>query len=120
VKPLLLLAPTQAGRPARERRRIDLCRTDAGDAAPHADYAAVIVLNDGRVATIRRLRLALALREQHKNLAIGVLTYLGGPRHTGAGFPPADAGPLPALGQFGPELRVELRDAVLSLEYQAV
>lgn len=120
MKPVLLLAPSQVG-PSRERRRLDLrhvARTDAIDAA---DYASVIVLNDGGVDTLRRLQLALALRERHRELPVAVLTYLGRDEsRRGAGDLLAGAaGPRRALAELGPELFVELKDEVLSLEYQA-
>jgi len=121
VKPVLLLAPACDGRP-RERRQLDLWRVTRVDRVDGADYASVIVLNDGSAGTVRRLRQALALRAQHKELPVAVLTYLGPPR--GAGASPdalANAGPRPdaVLPELGPELYVELKDEVLSVEYQA-
>lgn len=120
MKPILLLAPPRAGL-SQERRRLDLLRVTRLDAVDDADYASVIVLNNGGAETIRRLRLALALRERHKQLAVAVLTYLE-PRADAAvsGETLAAAAAAPrALAELGPELFVELKDEVLSLEYQA-
>lgn len=119
MKPILLLAPPQAGL-SQERHRLDLRRITRLDAVDDADYASVIVLNDGGAETIRRLRLALALREHHKQLPVAVLTYLE-PRADAAvsGEALAAAAAPRALAELGPELFVELKDEVLSLEYQA-
>jgi hypothetical protein len=120
MKPVLLLAPSRAGRDL-EGRCLDLRRVTRVDAVDDADYSAVIVLNDGSAETIRRLQLALALREHHKELRIAVLTYLG-QRQDGQGAADASAvapAPRRALADLGPELFVEIRDQVLSLEYQA-
>jgi hypothetical protein len=123
MKPILLLAPPGAGRTL-ERRRLDLRRDTRLDAVDEADYASVIVLNDGGAETIRRLRLALALREHHKQLPVAVLTYLE-PGSAGAAADALAAGitaaaaPHVALAELGPELSIELKDEVLSLEYQA-
>jgi hypothetical protein len=124
MKPILLLAPSGAG-PTLGRRRLDLRRVTRLDAVDDADYASVIVLNDGGAETIRRLRLALALREHHKQLPVAVLTYLE-PRGGGAAAVDAlaagvtaAAAPHVALAELGPELSVEFNDEVLSLEYQA-
>ena len=118
MKPVLLLAAPRAGlRP--ERGRLDLRRVARLDAIDDADYDSVIVLNDGGVETIRRLQLALELRAHHKQLQVGVLTYLE-PAGDGAGPDVlVGAGPAAVLSQLGPELCVELKDQVLSLEYQA-
>lgn len=118
MKPILLLAPARAG-VRQGRDRLDLRRVTRLDAVDDADYASVIVLNDGGAGTLRRLKLALALREHHKELRVGVLTYLepvGEGRGRGAVV--ADA-PAAVLSELGPELRVELKNQVLSLEYQA-
>lgn len=119
MKPILLLAPPRAGVP-RERRQLDLRRVTRLDAIDDADYDAVIVLNDGGAGTVRRLRLALALRAHHKRLPVAVLTYLP-PDAPAPGDALAAAGAVPdvALAELGPGLHVELKDAVLSLEYQA-
>jgi hypothetical protein len=122
MKPILLLAPARAGSP-QDRRRVDLRRVTRLDAVDDADYASVIVLNDGGAETIRRLRLALALRAQHEQLPVAVLTYLE-PRGDVAVADEtlaaaAAAAPRLALAELGPELFVELKDEVLSLEYQA-
>jgi hypothetical protein len=122
MKPILLLAPApkRTGR-RRERRRLDLRRVARLDAVDDADYASVIVLNDGGAATIRRLQLALALRAQHERLPVAVLTYLEPPDAAAAGdaLAAAAAAPRLALPELGPELFVELKDEMLSLEYQA-
>ena len=80
----------------------------------------MIVVNDGGAETIRRLRVALALRQRcRQRLPVAVLTYLE-PRRGGRDIL-ADVAALPrdALAELGPELSVELKDAVLSVEYQA-
>lgn len=121
MKPVLLLAPPHAGVP-QERQRLDLWRVTRVDAVDDAEYASVIVLNDGGAETIRRLQLALALREQHKQLPVAVLTYLAPPPD---GAPARDAladlaaAPAAVLAALGPELCVELKGQMLSLEYQA-
>ena len=120
MKPVLLLAPPRPG-PTRARRRLDLRRVTGLEGIDDGDYGSVIVVNDGGAETIRRLRLALALREHHRRLPVAVLTYLR-PRPDGAAGRdalPAPDMPQAALAELGPELSVELKDAVLSLEYQA-
>ena len=120
MKPVLLLLPGQR-RPSRERRVVDLRRAaGAAGVGDETDYASVIVVNDGRAGTVRRQQLALALRDRHRGLPIAVLTYLDRRLRAGADAILAAAGPLPVLAELGPELKVELRNEVLSLEYQAV
>lgn len=116
MKPILVLAPPAPGLPRRERPRVDLRRA-AGDVGPvdPGGYSAVIVLNDGGAGTVGRLRRALALRQRDERLRIGVLTCLGGE----AGKAAATASPQTVLQALGPELRVEMADQVLCLEYQA-
>jgi hypothetical protein len=118
MKPVLLLAPPRPGLPS--HRRFDLRRVTRVDAVDTADYASVIVLNDGGADTIKRLQLALALREHHKQLPVAVLTYLE-PRAGPVDGLLAGAAVRPgvALAELGPELFVELKDEVLRLEYQA-
>lgn len=118
MKPVLLLAPQRGGQP-RERHRLDLRRVARLDAIDDADYASVIVVNDGGAETIRRLQVALALRKRQGRLPVAVLTYLE-PR-PGGDAALAGAAPAPrfALAEFGPDLFVELKDEVLTLEYQA-
>ena len=119
MKPILLLAPPDAD-PAPQRRRLDLRRVSRLDAVDHAEYASVIVVNDGGAQTIRRLQLALSLRAHHKQLPVAVLTYLEPDAATpGAGQLAAAAAPGVTLGELGPELFVELKDEMLNLEYQA-
>lgn len=106
-----------------EQHCLDL-RRDAADPSGVADagkYGAVLVLNDGCAGTLRRLRLALALRDRHPQLQVGMVSYLENR--------PVDAvtscvaggvhAPL-ALAELAPELKVEFKDRVLNLEYQAV
>lgn len=117
MKSILVLAPERPGVPQRERSRIDLQRTFPGHAALPRDacYSSVIVVNDGGVDTVRRLRLAIGLRERQRQLCIGVLTYLvQSPRAAGNGEP------LPQLLQIQPGLQVQLDEHLLRLEYQAV
>lgn len=126
MKPVLLLAPPRAGQPRERRRpdlrrvaRLDLRRVARLDAIDDADYASVIVVNDGGAETIRRLQLALALRKRQGRLPVAVLTYLE-PRADGdATLAGAAAAPRFALAEFGSDLFVELKDEVLTLEYQA-
>jgi hypothetical protein len=122
-RPVLLLLPGEEGRAAHERRSMDVIRdTDGPGGVAHAGrYAAVLVLNDGGAGTMRRLRLALALRDRHPQLQIGVLKYLGnGPVDPVAGRQACRADLSLVLAELGSELKVELTDQVLSLEYQAV
>lgn len=97
MRPVLLLVPDYDA-PVRLPRDVALCPADTID--PGADYAAVIVLNDGRAGTVQRLREALALRERCHELEVGVLTWLD-------------------THSVSTELKVELKERVLSVEYQA-
>lgn len=97
MRPVLLLVPDRDV-PVRLRQTVDTCSAGAIDR--DTEYASVVVLNDGCAGTVQRLRQALALREHHPELQIGVLTWLD-------------------TRSVSPGLKVELREQVLSVEYQA-
>lgn len=121
MKPVLLLLPGEEGRAAHERHYVDVLRDAAvpGGVAHPGRYAAVLVLNDGGAGTMQRLRLALSLRDRHPQLQVGMLSYLGNAPVDAAGRQAGGARWPLVLAELGPELKVELRDEVLSLEYQA-
>lgn len=115
MKRILVLGPEERGKPSLERGHVDLCRLPprvefvSGAGA----YDSVIVINDGGADTIRRVQLALDMCGRRRPLAIGVLTYLAAPA---LGRDPGDA----ALADWlGSQLRIEMKEAMLSLEYQA-
>jgi hypothetical protein len=116
VKPILVLGPEEPGAPSLERGQVDLCRVSppAEVVAGAGVYDSVIVINDGGAGTLRRVRMALDMRGRGGPVSVGVLTYLVVP----LGLDPAD----PALAdclEMWPQLKVELKEAMLSLEYQA-
>jgi hypothetical protein len=116
VKPILVLGPELPGAPSLERGQVDLCRvTPPAEVVAGADYDSVIVINDGGAGTIRRVQMALDMRERGNRLAVGVLTYLAVPA---LGLEGGDAALANWLALW-PQLRVELKEAILSLEYQA-
>jgi hypothetical protein len=113
MKPVLLLVPDRDA-PLRLRRDVELC--PAGAICADTGYSSVIVVNDGGSGTVQRLREALALRERRRDLRVGVLTWLEA-QPGGAAIAPGM--PLSVfLGELGPELKVELKNQVLSVEYQ--
>jgi N-acyl-L-homoserine lactone synthetase len=77
-------------------------------------YDSVIVINDGGAGTIRRVQMALDLRGRGGRMSVGVLTYLAVPLGLDADDPA-----LAEWLEMWPQLKVELKDAMLSLEYQA-
>jgi hypothetical protein len=116
VKPILVLGPEEPGAPSLVRGHVDLCRVPppAEVVAGAGVYESVIVINDGGAGTIRRVQMALDMRGRGGPVSVGVLTYLVVP----LGLDPAD----PALAEWPslwPQLKVELKEAMLSLEYQA-
>jgi len=117
LKPILLLGPEQAGAPALERGHVDLCRVapSAEVAVGEDAYDSVIVINDGGAGTIRRVQMALGMRCRGGRLAVGVLTYLAVPAF---GLDAGEAALADWLALW-PQLRVELKEAMLNLEYQA-
>ena len=115
MKRILVLGPEEPGEPSLERGHVDLCRVGpaAEVAAGRTAYQSVIVINDGSAETIRRVQMALDMRRRHKQLAIGVLSYLAAPA---LGLDPGEA----ALADWlWTQLRVEMKGATLSVEYQA-
>lgn len=119
MRPILLLAPPGQGSPPRESGRIEV-RRGADRRVDAARYGAVIVVNSGGAGTLGCLRQALGLCRRSGDLDVGVLTYLdpaalaalcGGPAPRATGDPGR-------LGSLGPELRVELSENGLTLEYQ--
>jgi hypothetical protein len=115
VKRILVLGPEEPGEPSIERGHVDLCRTGSAAevVAGRAAYQTVIVINDGSAGTIRRMQVALDMRARHQRLAIGVLTYLAAPA---LGL---DPGEVALADWLRTQLRVEMKEATLSVEYQA-
>lgn len=124
MKSILVLVPERRGGPPPRRCRVDLRHAVLAEAAAGAaPCSSVIVVNDGGADTIRRLLAAIDMRQRREDLCIGLLTYIeevtGADAVTWRGFGPPDLR-LPALGELGPRLRVELDGRRLNLEYQAV
>ena len=117
MKPILVLGPEEPGAPALERGQLDLCRVaPTAEVVPGAGvYDSIIVINDGRAGTIRRVQMALGMRGRGKQLAVGVLTYLVVPA---LGLEAGDAANVDWAALW-PQLRIELKEAILSLEFQA-
>jgi glycine cleavage system regulatory protein len=116
VKPILVLGPERPGEPTLERQCVNLHRTALAEAAVAnaAAYSTVIVINDGDAETIRRLVQALEMRRSEKRLCIGVLTYLDDATCDA----PHEHAPA-AIANLGTPLRVDLKEEVISFEYQA-
>ncbi len=131
MKPILLLGPDRPGGPTLERWHVNMHRTTLAEEtlANAPAYSSVIVINGGDAETVRRLLTALEMHQRDKHLCVGVLTYLdeaAGADHLtrdlfaiSPGSRPPDP-LLPVLRDLGSRLRIELKDARLSLEYQAV
>ena len=113
MRPVLLLVPDRDV-PLRLRHTVETCSAGAIDR--DTEYASVVVLNDGRAGTVQRLREALALRDHRPELQIGVLSWLD--THSAASALALAASLSSALGDPAPELKVELKEQVLSVEYQ--
>jgi hypothetical protein len=111
-----VLGPEEPGEPSLERGQVDLCRVPppAEVVAGAGVYDSVIVINDGGAGTIRRVQMALDLRGRGGRMSVGVLTYLAVPLGLDADDPA-----LAEWLEMWPQLKVELKDAMLSLEYQA-
>ena len=114
MKPILVLGPAEPGAPSLEHGEVDLCRSPPPAEVVAGAYDSIIVINDGGAGTIRRVQMALDLRGRGGRLSVGVLTYLAVPLGLDAGDP--------ALAEWlalWPQLKVELKEAMLNLEYQA-
>lgn len=107
MKPILVLGPVRAGGAAVERWRIELHEVGPAESADAADYAAVVVVNDGGCHAAQRLLAACEMRDRQQGLRIGVLSYVDERRR-------APIGPEPPLSLvLSPEEGARL-------EYQAV
>jgi hypothetical protein len=108
MKPILVLGPARPGGGAVERWRIELHEVGPAESADAADYAAVVVVNDGGCGAAQRLLAACQMRDRQRGLRIGVLSYVG---ERGR---PSPIGPEPRLSlELSPEEGARL-------EYQAV
>ncbi len=115
MKRILVLGPEEPGEPSLERGHVDLCRvapTAHAVGSPGA-YQSVIVINDGGADTIRRVQMALDMRGRHRRAAVGVLTYLPAPALG------PDPGEVALADWLWSQLRIEMKEAMLSVEYQA-